>query len=115
MATASASSIRQFDCDPLIEALGPNWKAWVNRLEQYFKSIKLTDDTQQVNSLFFYAGEGVSTLHESLKDEVVPNSETTAKFVFEEIICKLGMPRAIISDKGVNFFRANWSKSCVWY
>lgn len=77
MATASASSIRQFDCDPLIEALGPKWKAWVNRLEQYFKSIKLTDDTQQVNSLFFYAGEGVSTLHESLKDEVVPNSETT--------------------------------------
>ena len=37
----------------------------------------------------------------------IPNSETTAKFVFEEIICKLGMPRAIISDKGVNFFRAN--------
>ena len=28
---------------------------------------------------------------------------TTAKFVFEEIICKMGMPKSIISDKGVNF------------
>jgi hypothetical protein len=28
---------------------------------------------------------------------------TTAIFVFEEIICKMGMPRSIISDKGVNF------------
>ena len=66
MATVSASSIKQFDCNPLIESLGPKWKAYVNRLEQYFKSTKLTDDTQQVNSLFFIAGEDVFTLHESL-------------------------------------------------
>jgi hypothetical protein len=37
--------------------------------------------------------------------KAIPNftAVTTAIFVFEEIICKLGMPRAIISDKGVNF------------
>ena len=77
MATVSASSIKQFDCNPLIESLGPKWKAYVNRLEQYFKSTKLTDDTQQVNSLFFIAGEDVFTLHESLKEEKVPDTETT--------------------------------------
>jgi hypothetical protein len=28
---------------------------------------------------------------------------STAKFIFEEIICKMGMPSSIISDRGVNF------------
>jgi hypothetical protein len=28
---------------------------------------------------------------------------TTAIFVFEEVICKMGMPKSVISDKGVNF------------
>ena len=37
---------------------------------------------------------------------------STAKFVFEEVICKLGMPRAIISDKGVNFQSKLFEELC---
>jgi sulfur carrier protein ThiS len=36
-------------------------------------------------------------------------AETTAKFLFEEVVCKLGAPRAIITDHGVNF-KANLFK-----
>jgi hypothetical protein len=40
-------------------------------------------------------------------------AETTAKFLFEEIICKLGAPRAIISDHGVNFKAQLFKRLCV--
>lgn len=30
-------------------------------------------------------------------------AQTAAKFVFEDVICKFGMPKSIISDHGVNF------------
>ena len=37
---------------------------------------------------------------------------TTAIFVFEEVICKMGMPKSIISDKGVNFQSKLFQQLC---
>ena len=37
---------------------------------------------------------------------------STAKFLFEEVICKLGMPKTIISDKGVNFQSKLFEQLC---
>ena len=73
----SASSIQQFDCDLHKDELGPEWKAWTKRLEQYFNANKITNDVQKVNSLLFYAGEKVSALHDSLKDKTESNKATT--------------------------------------
>ncbi len=39
-------------------------------------------------------------------------AQTTAKFVFEEIVCKLGAPRSIISDHGVNFKADMFRRLC---
>jgi hypothetical protein len=39
-------------------------------------------------------------------------AETTAKFIFEEIICKLGAPKSIISDQGVNFKAKMFARLC---
>ena len=46
--------------------------------------------------------------------KAVPNFTvaTTAQFVFEEIICKFGMPRTIISDHGVNFMAKMFGVLC---
>ena len=47
--------------------------------------------------------------------KAVPDStaETTARFVFEEIVCKFGAPKAIISDCGPNFKAELFKKLCV--
>ena len=37
---------------------------------------------------------------------------TTARFVYEDIICKMGMPKSIISDKGVNFQSKLFQQLC---
>ena len=39
-------------------------------------------------------------------------AETTAKFIFEEIICKLGSPKSILSDHGVNFKSKLFKRLC---
>ena len=39
-------------------------------------------------------------------------AETTAKFVFEEVVCKLGTPKSMISDQGVNFKAKLFKKLC---
>jgi hypothetical protein len=36
----------------------------------------------------------------------------TAKFVFEEIVCKMGTPKSIVSDKGVNFQSQLFQQLC---
>ena len=46
--------------------------------------------------------------------KALPNftAATTAKFVFEEIICKFGTPKTIISDHGVNFMAKMFGELC---
>lgn len=39
-------------------------------------------------------------------------AETTAKFVFEEVVCKLGAPKGIMSDQGVNFKAKLFKRLC---
>ena len=39
----------------------------------------------------------------------------TAKFVYEEIVCKMGTPKSIISDKGVNFQSNLFQQLCKLY
>ena len=72
-----ATTIQQFDCDPAIDSLGPKWTAWIKRLEQFFASNKMTDDTQKVNSLFFLAGDRVYQIHETLSEVAVDASINT--------------------------------------
>ena len=72
-----ATTIQQFDCSPMAENLGPKWTAWVKRLEQFFASNKITDDAQQLNALFFLAGEHVHQIHETLGEITVPNTVAT--------------------------------------
>ena len=40
------------------------------------------------------------------------NAETTAKFIFEDVVCKLGSPKSVISDQGVNFKAKLFKKLC---
>lgn len=40
-------------------------------------------------------------------------AETTAKFVFEDIICRFGMPKSIVSDNGVNFKAKLFEQLCL--
>lgn len=39
-------------------------------------------------------------------------SATTARFLFEEVICRFGMPKSIISDHGVNFTSNLFAQLC---
>ena len=39
-------------------------------------------------------------------------AETTARFVFEEVVCKLGAPKSMISDQGVNFKAKLFKRLC---
>ena len=72
-----ANSILQFDCDILVENLGPRWTQWINRLEQYFICNKITDDTQMVACLFYLGGERLHQIHGTLKEVTLPETCNT--------------------------------------
>ena len=70
----TSASIAQFEYVPGVENLGPRWRAWVDRLEQYFTAAGITDDAKKKATLLFLAGESVSNLHLTLKDEAIPQN-----------------------------------------
>ena len=72
-----ANSILQFDCDILVENLGPRWTQRINRLEQYFICNKITDDTQMVACLFYLGGERLHQIHGTLKEVTLPETCNT--------------------------------------
>jgi hypothetical protein len=80
----NASSIQPFEYVPGVENLGPRWTSWMDRLEQYFTASGYDNDAKMNAALLFLAGESVSTLYETLKTEVIPDSANVGTKVYDQ-------------------------------
>lgn len=75
MELLSVSGIEQFECDPATPNLGPMWTTWIERMQDYFNGVGITDDNRKVSILFFLGGSKLKKIHQTLLDE--PVTKTT--------------------------------------
>lgn len=76
--------------------------------------IDVTDPLKKTSRGNLYVIVAVDYFTKFCVAKAIPDftAETTAKFVFEEIICKLGAPKGVMSDQGVNFKAKMFKKLC---
>ena len=76
MATAASTlpaNFQSFDPSVEVESLGIRWKKWVERLENLFIALNITDLKRQRALLLYYGGEAVHNIYKTLTDD--PNEE----------------------------------------
>ena len=71
------NSIPYFNCSSTEENLGPKWRKWITRLNQYFVVSGITDDNRKLNTLFFLGGEKLYEIYETLENPTFPNDIDT--------------------------------------